>query len=209
ANHDPSYEDVAIKFFEHFAYIAAAMNTGGLWDEQDGFYYDLLRRPDGKVTPLRVRSMVGLVPIFAAVTLPAALWERLPDFRARTRWFADNKPELIGSWHDVVRAGQGVIMRVDEKRLRRVLATMLDEAEFLSPYGLRSLSRHHREHPYVVRMPGGEARVDYEPAESTSGLFGGNSNWRGHIQLSLAPLGHTSLPHLHPRLGVRLPLAHP
>jgi len=203
ATHDPSYEDVAIKFFEHFAYIAAAMNTGGLWDERDGFYYDLLRLPDGKVTPLRVRSMVGLVPIFAAVTLPGALWERLPDFRARIRWFVDHNPELIGPLHGVLRAGQGVIMLVDETHLRRVLATMLDEAEFLSPYGLRSLSRHHREHPYVVPQLGGDARVDYEPAESTSGLFGGNSNWRGPIWFPLNHLIIESLRHLHAAFGDR------
>lgn len=176
AHHDRAYEDVAVKFFEHFAYIAAAMNTGGLWDEQDGFYYDLLRLPDGRVIPLRVRSMVGLVPVFASVTLPRALWERLSDFRARVRWFVEHKPELVGAWHGVVREGQGVLTLVDERRLRRVLATMLDEEEFLSPYGLRSLSRHHREHPYVLPVAGGEARVDYEPAESTSGVFGGNSN---------------------------------
>jgi hypothetical protein len=201
ANHDRSYEDVALKFFEHFAYIAAAMNRGGLWDEQDGFYYDLLRLPAGEVVPLRGRSMVGLVPVLASVTLLAALWERLPDFRARARWFLENKPELAGAWHADIRDGRGVLMLTDEARLRRMLAAMLDEEEFLSPYGLRSLSRHHKEHPFVLTLPSGEARLDYEPAESTSGSFGGNSNWRGPIWFPLNYLVIASLRSLHAGLG--------
>jgi len=201
ANHDRTYEDVAVKFFEHFAYIAAAMAQGGLWDEQEGFFYDLLRMPGGGVVPMRGRSMVGLVPIFASVTLPITLWERLTDFAARVRWFTEHKPELAGGWHAVVKEGQGVVTLVDQPRLRRIIAAMLDEQEFLSPYGLRSLSRYHREHPLVLKLPGAEARLDYEPAESSSGLFGGNSNWRGPIWFPLNFLAIEALRQLHAGFG--------
>ena len=201
AHHDPAYQDVAVKFFEHFAYIAAAMNGEGLWNEQDGFYYDLLRMPDGSTKPLRVRSMVGLVPVLASVTLPRALWDRLADFRARIRWFLDHGPGLGARCHATILEGEGVITLVDEPRLRRVLAAMLDEDEFLSPFGLRSLSRYHREHPYVLTVSGGEARVDYEPAESASGLFGGNSNWRGPVWFPLNYLIVEALRQLHAGLG--------
>jgi hypothetical protein len=200
ANHDRAYEGVAVKFFEHFAYIATAMNVGGLWDEEDGFYYDLLRHPNG-TTPLRVRSMVGLLPVFASVTLPRTLWARLPDVRARVRWFLDHNPGLVGDWESITQDGQAVLTLVDQPRLHRVLAAMLDEDEFLSPYGLRSLSRRHRDHPYVLKLPAGEARVDYEPAESTCGLFGGNSNWRGPIWFPLNYLLIESLRSLHAGLG--------
>ena len=201
ANHDRSYEDVAVKFFEHFAKIAVAMDE--LWDEEDGFFYDRLRKPDGTVLTIRSRSMVGLLPIFAAVQLSASLWEGLPNFRARANWFLehkarvkrflgsftkDNRPELIGL--------------ADESRLRRVLARMLDENEFLSPFGLRSLSRFHREHPLVLDLEGGnEARLDYEPGESQTALFGGNSNWRGPIWFPLNFLALESLRNLHRGLG--------
>ena len=165
ANHDRTYEDVALKFFEHFAQIATAMNE--LWDEQDGFFYDRLRKPDGSTIPLRARSMVGLLPLFAAVQLSATLWERLSYFRGRASWFIENKPQLAGFVRYFAKDDRPeLIALVDESRLRRVLARMLDEAEFLSPYGLRSLSRYHREHPLIVPLPGGDARLGYEPAES-------------------------------------------
>ncbi len=200
ANHDRTYEDVAVKFFEHFAAIATAMNE--LWDEQDGFFYDRLRMPDGSTLPLRARSMVGLLPLFAAVDLDASLWERLSDFRARARWFIEHKPHLTGFCHYFEQDGRPTLISlVDEAKLRRVLARMLDEAEFLSPYGLRSLSRHHREHPLVIELDGHEARLDYEPGESTTGLFGGNSNWRGPIWFPLNFLALESLRHLHSSLG--------
>ncbi len=200
ANHDRAYEDIAIKFFEHFASIAVAMNE--LWDEHDGFFYDRLRAPGGESQPVRARSMVGLLPLFAAVKLDAPLWERLPDFRRRAGWFIAHKPELAGFMHYFSKDGRPeLIALVDRSRLRRVLGPMLDEAEFLSPYGLRSLSRYHREHPLVLELPRGEARLDYEPAESTSGLFGGNSNWRGPIWAPLNFLAIESLRHLHGCLG--------
>jgi hypothetical protein len=200
ANHDRAYEDVAVKFFEHFAQIAAAMNQ--LWDEQDGFFYDRLRKPDGSTIPLRARSMVGLLPLFAAVQLNATLWERLSYFRGRASWFMQNKRQLASFVRYFAKDDRPeLIALVDESRLRRVLARMLDEAEFLSPYGLRSLSRYHREHPLIVALPGGEARLDYEPAESRSGLFGGNSNWRGPIWFPLNFLALESLRHLHATLG--------
>jgi hypothetical protein len=202
ANHDHAYEDVAVKFFEHFAAIATAMS--GLWDEEDGFFYDRLRRPDGSTMVLRARSMVGLLPLFAAVQLSATLWERLPDFRARASWFIDNRPHLTACLRYFAKDNRPeLIALVDESRLRRVLSRMLDEAEFLSPYGLRSLSRHHREHPLVVALDSGEARMDYEPAESRTGLFGGNSNWRGPVWFPLNFLALESLRHLHTCLGVR------
>ncbi|HTO46718.1 MAG TPA: glucosidase [Burkholderiales bacterium] len=200
ANRDRSYEGVAVKFFEHFAAIAAAM--GELWDEQDGFFYDRLRKPDGSSMVLRARSMVGLLPIFAAVRVPAALWEGLPDFRARARWFIDHKPELAACLRYFMRDNRPeVIALVDEVRLRRVLARMLDESEFLSPYGLRSLSRYHREHPLILEVDGAQTRLDYEPAESQTGLFGGNSNWRGPIWFPLNLLALESLRHLHASFG--------
>jgi hypothetical protein len=203
AHHDRAYEDVAIKFFEHFAAIATAMDE--LWDEQDGFFYDRLRRPDGSTLPLRARSMVGLLPIFAAVELGVPLWEQLCDFRARVRWFIEHKPQLTGFCRHFARDGRpALIALVDASRLRRVLARMLDEAEFLSPFGLRSLSRHHREHPLTLALPGCEARLDYEPAESTSGVFGGNSNWRGPVWFPLNFLALESLRHLHASLGDEL-----
>ncbi|HTS55321.1 MAG TPA: glucosidase [Burkholderiales bacterium] len=200
ANQDRSYEDVALKFFEHFASIATAMNE--LWDEREGFFYDRLRHPDGSIVPVRARSMVGLLPLFAAVELSASLWERLSDFRARANWFIANKPQRSAFLRYFVKDDRPeLIALVDEARLRRVLACMLDENEFLSPYGLRSLSRYHREHPLVVALPGGEARLDYEPAESTTGLFGGNSNWRGPIWFPLNFLALESLRHLNASLG--------
>ena len=181
---DAAYEDLATKFFEHFAYIAEAMSRMRLWNEQDGFFYDVLRFADGTTTPLRVRSMVGLIPLCATTTLGTATLDRLPDFAARLRWFLANKPRyrsVVGETH--VRDGhEGRLLSiVDGGRLVRVLATMLDEGEFLSPYGLRALSRRHREEPFTLDLGDASYSVDYEPGESTTGLFGGNSNWRGPV----------------------------
>jgi hypothetical protein len=200
ANHHPSYEDLAVKFFEHFALIATAMSK--LWDHQDGFFYDRLRKRDGSIFTVRARSMVGLLPIFAAVQLDSALWERLPMFRKRARWYIENKPDLAEFLHmpssnELPR----LISPVGKSRMKQILACMLDESEFLSPYGLRSLSRYHREHPLIVNMDGHVARLDYEPGESRTGLFGGNSNWRGPIWFPLNFLAIESLRHLHSNLG--------
>ena len=187
--HDPTYEDMVTKFLEHFLYIAAAMNqpgSDGMWDEEDGFYYDLLRLPDGSGKRLKVRSMVGLLPLCATtVTEP---WQRelLPRtaaaFQARFR----QMPQLIKTIHPTgpghLGVGErGIIALLNPERLRRILSTMLDENEFLSPYGIRSLSKFHERNPYVLHIGGQEYRVDYLPSESNTGMFGGNSNWRGPI----------------------------
>ena len=185
AQEDPIYEDMASKFFEHFVSIVDAMNThhgDGLWDEQDGFYYDELH-VDGRELPLRVRSMVGLLPLLAVEVLDDAALAKVPSFRKRMDWFLRNRPELAR--HVSQRSADGRGLRLlaipSEDRLRRVLRFMLDENEFLAPNGLRSLSRFHKNQPYTFWAGGVEHRVDYLPAESNSGLFGGNSNWRGPI----------------------------
>jgi len=185
AQEDPIYEDMASKFFEHFVAIVDAMNTrhgDGLWDEQDGFYYDELHA-DGQELPLRVRSMVGLLPLLAVEVLDDAQLAKTPSFRKRMEWFLRNRPELAR--HVTSRSDDGRRLHLlsipDEQRLRRVLGYLLDENEFLAPNGLRSLSRFHKHTPYVFWAGGAEHRVDYLPAESNSGLFGGNSNWRGPI----------------------------
>jgi hypothetical protein len=187
AGHDPTYEDIATKFFEHFALIASALNDKGLWDEQDGFYYDLLHLADGSSIPLRARSVTGLLPLAAVMEVPQGLLERLPDFAARVRWFTRNRPEARGVIrHDAsADGGEGatVLAVVDEERLRRILSAMLDEEEFLSGHGIRALSKRHQAQPLHVDVDGVSATLDYEPGESTSGLFGGNSNWRGPVWL--------------------------
>ncbi len=162
------------------------MNTLGLWNDRDGLYYDVLHYPDGREEPLRVRSLVGLIPLLAVETLEPALLARFPDFARRLEWFIDHRPELVGGCACMRTPGQDgrrFFSIVDAAKLRRVLKVMLDEQEFLSPHGVRSLSRVHRERPFELRVNGEVHRVVYEPAESTSELFGGNSNWRGPIWL--------------------------
>lgn len=189
ASEDPAYEDVASKFWEHFIFIAHAMNNIGrdnveLWDERDGFYYDVLHTSDGRHIPLRVHSMVGLIPLFAVETLEPEMLENLPGFRRRMEWFINNRPDLTGNVASMDTPGRKqrrLLSVVNRERLRRVLALMLDEDEFLSPYGVRALSRFHKHHPYTLRLDGREYRVDYEPGDSTTELFGGNSNWRGPV----------------------------
>jgi hypothetical protein len=181
--HDGSYEDVATKFFEHFALIASAMNDHGLWNEEDGFYYDVLN-VDGTRMPLRARSVVGLLPLAAVTTIGPRTMARLPDFMARMDWFIANRPEgreVVQHIQSPSHAGWRMLSIVDEDRLRRMLGAMLDPQEFLSDHGLRALSRHHLEHPLTVALDGVTATLDYEPGESTSRLFGGNSNWRGPV----------------------------
>ncbi|HXR35996.1 MAG TPA: hypothetical protein VN754_08625, partial [Candidatus Binataceae bacterium] len=189
AGYDPIYEEMVTKFIDHILWIAAAMNrTGpeGMWDEEDGFYYDLLRLPDGSATRLKVRSMVGLLPLAATTVIEPWQRERIP----RTTRFLQERikqiPEVMKSLHPTGAGhlgvgGRGIIALLNPDKLRRILARMLDENEFLSPYGIRSLSKYHQDHPYAFNAGGQEYRVDYLPAESTTGLFGGNSNWRGPI----------------------------
>jgi len=186
--HDRSYVELATKFFEHFCYIAQAAYEHGVWDEQDGFFYDALRLPDGRRMPLRVRSVVGLLPLAATTSLGSTTLHRLTELGNRVRWFLTNKPEyagVIGERRLSPRSGRQrrLLSMVGPEQLVRLLARMLDEEEFLSPYGLRTLSRRHLAKPFSVTLGGQEFRVGYEPAESTSGLFGGNSNWRGPIWL--------------------------
>jgi hypothetical protein len=185
AVHDRTYEDIATKFFEHFAYIAGAANKQGLWDDEDCFFYDLLRLPDGTRVPLKVRSVVGLLPLCATTTLSSATLSRLPELASRLRWFLSNRPEyaeVIGA-RRLSESGQQqrLLSVVGPDQLIRILARMLDGDEFLSPYGLRTLSRKHADEPFTVTLGESEFTVGYEPAESTSGLFGGNSNWRGPV----------------------------
>jgi hypothetical protein len=189
ARDDPAYEDVASKFWEHFIHIADATNNIGsenigLWDPQDGFYYDVLHTTSGDHIPLRVRSVVGLTPLFAVQTFDANVIESFPGFKKRLDWFINHRPDLtadIASLRTPGQKGRKTVGLVRRDRLRSMLRYMLDENEFLSPYGIRSLSRYHREHPYMLNIDGADYRVDYEPAESTTGMFGGNSNWRGPI----------------------------
>jgi hypothetical protein len=194
ARENQSYEDVANKFFEHFLLIAKAANLGdeagkgmaGLWDEDDGFFYDCVSAPDGTRTPLKVRSMVGLIPLFAVTTLDGDVFERFPSFAKRVKWFLSNRPELgeaVASIHDKGSGQRRILALLDRRRLVRVLARLLDEQEFLSPYGVRGLSRAHKDQPFVFQADGRTYRVDYEPGESQTGMFGGNSNWRGPVWL--------------------------
>lgn len=189
AGHDPIYEDLCTKFIEHFLWIASGINrTGqdGMWDEEDGFYYDILRLPDGTAQRLKVRSIVGLLPLCAATVVEPWQRERMPRTTEAFRARIARMPELLESTHATGPghfgvAGRGLIALVNEQRLRRILTRMLDENEFLSPHGIRALSRHHLDNPYVFRCNGQEYRVGYLPAESDSGMFGGNSNWRGPV----------------------------
>ncbi|MBD2774283.1 MGH1-like glycoside hydrolase domain-containing protein [Iningainema tapete] len=209
ASLDPVYEDIASKFFEHFLRIASAMDGIGnndiaLWDETDGFYYDALRFPDGHHCPMKVRSMVGLVPLFAVGTLEPETLEKLPSFRRRTDWFIKNRPDLtsgIACMQSLGECDRRLLAITNSDKLRRLLQTMLDEAEFLSPYGIRSVSKVHAQQPYVLRVNDQEYQVDYEPAESTIGLFGGNSNWRGPIWFPMNYLIIESLQRFHHYMG--------
>jgi hypothetical protein len=191
AEKDPSYEDLASKFWEHFIYIANSMNSRSdpkqsLWDEKDGFFYDHLISDKGESIPIRARTMVGFVPMFGASVLPANTFDRYPDFQRRRKWFIEHRPNLIASVAPMVEPGPMnnlIHGLVRPEQLRRMLAYMLDENEFFSPYGIRAVSRYHKEHPLVLNLAGQEYRLDYEPGESQTDLFGGNSNWRGPIWL--------------------------
>jgi hypothetical protein len=203
------YDGLASKFFEHFVYICRAMNNLGdegieLWNAQDGFFYDVLHLPNGQHFPLKVRSMVGLIPLFASETLDSDIVDKLPGFKRRMQWFIENRPELADYIETETTSDLHVrrfLSLVNRNRLRQVLRYMLDENEFLSSYGIRALSRFHLEHPYMMSVNGMQHRVDYEPAESSSGLFGGNSNWRGPIWFPVNFLLIESLQKFHFYLG--------
>jgi hypothetical protein len=209
ASEDDAYEDVASKFWEHFIFIAHAMNNLGkdgisLWDETDGFYYDVLHLHGDGSEPMRVRSMVGLIPLFAVGSIEPEALDRLPDFKRRLEWFIANRPDLTGNVSCMRTPGMGerrLLAVAYRERLERVLKVMLDENEFLSPHGVRAVSRFHAENPYVLRVNGEEHRVDYEPGESTNGLFGGNSNWRGPVWFPVNYLIIESLQKFHHYYG--------
>jgi len=193
AREEPAYEDVASKFWEHFLYIAHAMAGGApdgedeghdLWDNVDGFFYDVIAFPDGRHLPLKLRSLVGLIPLLAVETLDPSLMKKLAGFSRRLTWFIEHRPEIVANVAGMQASGvngRHLMAIANRARLERVLKIMLDEREFLSPFGIRSLSRIHAERPYVIPFDGVEYRVEYEPAESKTALFGGNSNWRGPI----------------------------
>ncbi|HEU4439175.1 MAG TPA: glucosidase [Methylomirabilota bacterium] len=218
AREDPAYEDVASKFFEHFVYIAHAMDHRGgedgtsLWDEADGFFYDVLRVPGRPSCRIRIRSMVGLIPLYAVETLEPEIVDRLPGFKRRMQWFIDHHPDFREHVQEVEEPGRGVrrlLSIVTDEQLPKVLAVMLDENEFLSAYGVRALSRCHRDHPFVEQVAGVEYRVAYEPGESSTPLFGGNSNWRGPIWFPVNVLLIESLQRFHHFHGDRLKVACP
>jgi hypothetical protein len=196
AAHDSYFEDMAIKFANHFVWIARAMNQmgpNGMWDEEDGFYYDVLRLPDGSATRLKVRSMVGLLPLCATTVIEPWQRERVPRIMEVLRERVRRMPELRDSIHPtgpghLGYGERGIAALVNPQRLRRILTRMLDEREFLSPYGIRALSRYHDEHPYIFNVGSQEYRVNYLPAESDTGMFGGNSNWRGPVWMPVNAL---------------------
>jgi hypothetical protein len=209
AQHNHVYEDIATKFFEHFLHIAEAMsNLGeagiGLWDDEDQFFYDVLHLPDDRMVPLKVRSMVGLIPLFAVETLEPDLLDRVPEFKRRLEWFLQYRPELaalVSHWNEEGRGHRRLLSLLRGHRMKRLLTRMLDETEFLSEFGIRAISRHHDRHPYVFGVNGMDLSVRYLPAESDSGLFGGNSNWRGPIWFPVNYLLIESLQKFHHYYG--------
>ena len=209
AREDPAYEDVASKFFEHFVYIASAINAHGydgiaLWDEEDGFFYDAIHFPNGDQHYLKVRSAVGLIPLFAVETLEPELIARLPGFQRRMQWFLDNMPSFASRVDSGQSSPNGVrrlLSLVDRRQLVRIVGYLVDQEEFYSPHGIRSLTKYHATHPYILSVNGMEYRVGYEPGESQSGLFGGNSNWRGPVWFPMNFLLIESLQKFHHYYG--------
>jgi len=209
SRHNPVYQDIATKFFEHFLSIAAAMarpigDGVGLWHEGDEFYYDTLETPDGRIEPLRIRSIVGLIPLFAVETLEPEMLRELPEFSARLHWYLENRPDLarlVSRWNEPGKGQRSLLSLLRGHRMKALLRRMLDESEFLSDYGVRALSRHHLEHPYRFDGGGQALEVGYEPAESRSGTFGGNSNWRGPIWFPVNFLLVESLQKFHHYYG--------
>jgi hypothetical protein len=205
---DKAYADMALKFMEHFLWIASSMirlgDNTGMWDDEDGFFYDVLRLPNGTAKRLKVRSMVGLLPLCAATVFDGELLKKYPELKFRLDQFLSSKRDLFEAIHSPIKtgvAGRRLASVLDETRLRRVLSKMLDENEFLSPFGIRSLSRYHAEHPYSIIVEGREFNVNYLPGESDSGMFGGNSNWRGPIWMPVNALIIRALLQYHAYYG--------
>jgi hypothetical protein len=206
---EPLYEEFVEKFFQHTLFIAGAMDRVGahhdeMWDEEDGFFYDVLRFPDGSATRLKVRSIVGLLPLAAVAIFDVNILEKLPNFREHGRQFAARHPELAANMHLPGVPGvsdRRMLSVVNEAKLRRILARMLDESEFFGPHGIRALSRFHLEHPYVFRHGDQEYRVAYVPGDSDTGMFGGNSNWRGPVWMPINFLLYTALVRLYAYFG--------
>ena len=210
ALHNHVYEDIATKFFEHFLHIAEAMTKVGgqegvgLWDEQDGFYYDVLNLPNGTMIPLKIRSMVGLIPLYAVETLEPDLLNRVPEFKLRLEWFLNYRPDLaalVSRWQEPRSGQRHLLSLLRGSRMKKLLRRMLDETEFLSDYGVRAISAVHRDHPYEFSWQGNTMGVSYQPGESTSGMFGGNSNWRGPIWFPVNYLIIESLQKFHHYYG--------
>ena len=205
AERNPTYEDVASKFWEHYIYIANSMNSlrdrkKSLWDEEDGFFYDQLISGQHEPVPIRARTMVGFVPLFGAQSVPADTFGRYPDFQRRRQWFIEHRPDLVESVGAMVEPGPSkylILGLVRTDQLRRMLAHMLDENEFFSPYGVRAVSRYHKDHPVILNLDGQEYRLDYEPGESTTNIYGGNSNWRGPIWMPMNVLIVVALKQYH------------
>ena len=212
AEHDPTYEDVAAKFLDHFVYIATAINRQGIWDDEDGFYYDRLAYAGGGGTLVRVRSIVGLLPLAAAARVPGWVARRVPELVDHLKWLLANRPEnagavtILGSIHG---QREGLLSIVRPEQLPRLLTRLLDEREFLSPYGIRALTQHHRDHPFEMEVGGWTFRVEYEPAESSTGMFGGNSNWRGPIWLPVNLMLIGALRRYGSALGPEFTAEHP
>ena len=213
---NPVYQDMATKFFEHFLYIAGSMNSmgennEGLWDDEDEFFYDVIRLPDNSVTKLKIRSMVGLIPLFAVEVLDDDLMNQ-PKFRERMLWFLDNRPELanlVSRWHEKGTDEKHLLSLLRGHRMKRILARMLDETEFLSDYGIRALSKYHEQHPFQLNVNGDTLSVSYSPGESTIPLFGGNSNWRGPVWMPVNYLIIESLQRFHHYYGDEFTVEYP
>ena len=209
SQHNDVYEDIASKFFEHFLHIAEAMTKvggedQGLWDDADKFYYDALCVPGSPPIPLRIRSMVGLIPLFAVEVLDPELLQRLPGFEARLRWFLEHRPDLaslVSRWQETATAERHLLSLLRGHRMKNLLRRMLDETEFLASFGVRALSRYHLAEPFELVVHGQSFSVKYLPAESESGLFGGNSNWRGPIWMPVNYLLIESLQKFHHYYG--------
>ena len=214
---NPVYEDIASKFFEHFLHIAEAMNNIGdkgfkLWDEEDQFFYDVLNFSDNKTMPLKVRSLVGLIPLFAVETLEPALLSKVPNFNRRLKWFLNNRPDLcqlISHWTEPGLGKRRLLSLLRGRRVKCLIKRVLDETEFLSDYGVRSLSKIHKDHPYIFKHDGHDTTVSYSSGESDSYMFGGNSNWRGPIWLPLNFLIIESLQKFHHYYGNDFKIEYP
>jgi hypothetical protein len=215
---NPIYEDLATKFFEHFLDIGQALHGAGeagddgLWDESEAFYFDVLRAPGKPPTMLRIRSLVGLLPLIAAEVIPDELFERFPQFRARADWYIQHRPELarlVSNWRIPNAQGDRLLGVLRKRRLNAILTRMLDETEFLSPHGVRSVSRHHLDHPYEITLDGRTYTLRYEPGEGETRIYGGNSNWRGPVWAPINYLMIQGLRKLHRYYGDDFQIACP